>query len=164
MTKIIRYSLLTLFIAGLINCEDKPDKSYYGIPAEDKNQILAGILLSNGVIDNVTGTVIDPKSGLEWRKCTQGQSFRATNNDCQGGRATATLTTPIDQGRYGATFLAYCNIEGNDCNTTSIPLNLKANTITGISSEANACNSGKLGTLQFVYPFVLFVFSAAQDR
>lgn len=140
MTKFIRYSLLALLISGLYNCEDKPDKSFYGIPAEDKNQILAGILLSNGVQDNATGTVIDPKSGLEWKKCTQGQTFRASNNDCQGGKGTATLTTPIDQGRYGAVFLAYCNIEGNDCNTSSLPMTLRASTITGIGSEAfNSC-------------------------
>ena len=140
MKKIILYTLLTLLIVSLINCEDKPDKSYYGVPAEDKNQILAGILLSNGVQDYATGTVIDPKSGLEWKKCVQGQTFRATNNDCQGGKGTATFTTPVDQGRYGATFLAYCNIEGNDCNTSTLPMTLRGGTITGISSEAfNSC-------------------------
>ena len=136
MKDLKKYLLLIFLILGIVYCEGKPDKSYYGIPEEDRNQILAGILLSNGSIDNGTGTVVDPKTGLEWKKCTQGQVFRPTNNDCQGGRSTATYTTPIDQGRYGATYLAYCNIEGNDCNTTSIPMALKSNPVTGVSSEA----------------------------
>lgn len=142
MKQIIRYTLLTLILASFINCEDKPEKSFYGIPSEEKNQILSGILLSNGAIDNSTGTVIDVKSGLEWKKCTQGQVFRASHNDCQGGKATATFTTPFDQGRYGATYLSYCNIEGNNCNELSLPMTLKADSLPGITSEAyNACAS-----------------------
>lgn len=142
MKHTIRYTLFILIFAGILNCEDKPEKSFYGIPSEEKNQILSGILLSNGAIDNSTGTVIDPKSGLEWKKCTHGQIFRASNNDCQGGKATATFTTPFDQGRYGATYLSYCNIEGNNCNEVSLPMTLKADSLPGITSEAyNACAS-----------------------
>ena len=142
MKHIIRYTLIILIFSTFINCEDKPDKSFYGIPSEDKNQILSGILLSYGAIDDSTGTVIDVKSGLEWKKCTQGQVFRATNNDCQGGKATATFTTPFDQGRYGATYLSFCNIEGNNCNELSLPMTLKADSLTGITSEAyNSCAS-----------------------
>jgi len=142
MKHIIRYSLLTLLFAGLVNCEDKPDKSFFGIPAEDKNQILQGILLSSGAQENATGTVIDPKTGLEWKKCVQGQVFRASRNDCQGTTSTATLTTPLDQGRYGAKYLSYCNVDGNNCNVLSVPMNLKADSLVGITSEVfNSCQT-----------------------
>ncbi|HMV42495.1 MAG TPA: DUF1566 domain-containing protein [Leptospiraceae bacterium] len=144
MKKLMQYSFLSICLIILISCEAKPEKSYFGVPEEDGKQILAGLILGNGSIDNATGTVVDPKTGLEWKKCTQGQVFRSTNNDCQGSRATSTLTTPIDQGRYGATYLAYCNIEGNDCNTSSLPMALKSNTVTGVFSEAFlSCNTDR---------------------
>lgn len=142
MKKIIQYSLLTFMLVGFTYCEDKPGKSYYGIPSEDKNQILQGIILSYNAIDTGLGSIVDIKSDLEWKKCSQGQVFRASNNDCQGGNSTATLTTPGDQGRYGATYLNYCNIEGNDCNATSLPMTLKANIVPGVISEAfNSCSA-----------------------
>ena len=136
----MRYTLLILIFAGFINYEDKPDKSFYGMPQEEKDKILQGLLLGFGVVDNRTGTVADPKTGLEWKKCTQGQVFRASNNDCQGTLATATPTSPADQGRYGATYLSYCNLQGNDCNSLSLPMTLKADSLPGITSEAyNSC-------------------------
>ncbi|MBK8398818.1 MAG: DUF1566 domain-containing protein [Leptospiraceae bacterium] len=141
MKYILRFTILILILANLINCEDKPDKNLYGIPEESKNKILQGILLSYGVIDNRNGTITDTKSGLEWKKCVQGQVFRASNNDCQGGSATATPTTPGDQARYGAIYLSYCNLQGNDCNASSLPMALRASSLPVVSEAFDSCQT-----------------------
>ena len=34
--------------------------------------------------DNNDGTITDPESGLIWKKCSEGQSWSATSNNCTG--------------------------------------------------------------------------------
>ena len=36
-------------------------------------------------VDNNDGTVSDPKTGLVWKKCSEGQNWNASTNGCDGG-------------------------------------------------------------------------------
>lgn len=116
-------NLIILFLISLfyVNCEAKPEKEIYGIPNDDKEKFIAGYILNQGSTSTSVGTVIDSRNGLEWKKCSQGQSFRQVNNDCQGAGNSASPTVNVAIGSYGATQLAYCDLQGNFCNTLSIP-------------------------------------------
>ena len=35
-------------------------------------------------VDNKNGIISDPKTGLEWKKCSEGQSFNSVTNSCDG--------------------------------------------------------------------------------
>lgn len=140
--RIIQLIALTIITTWLFNCEAKPDKGFNGLPPEDAEKIITGLVLNTGVTDTRAGTITDIRTGLEWKKCSQGQEFRSSNNDCQG-KTTGTLFTPLDQARYGATYLSYCSFSGNDCNTTAPPMTLKL-PANGFTSEAySSCDSDR---------------------
>ncbi|MBK9500918.1 MAG: DUF1566 domain-containing protein [Leptospiraceae bacterium] len=69
---------------------------------------------------------------LTWMKCSHGQAWKSSTNDCTGtGTATA----------YGATGVQYCNIADQSCNDAGTGL-LNG---TGTSSAYTACNGLNAG-------------------
>ena len=122
--KKINLLLLLLFIFSFVHCEGKPEKSFYGIPNDDKDKFVAGLILNSGSRSTSVGTVVDSTTGLEWKKCSQGQTFRSANNDCQGNPNSAGPATLTSIGNYGAGKYSFCNLEGNYCNVTSLPQEL----------------------------------------
>jgi hypothetical protein len=47
--------------------------------------------------DNNNGTISDPKTGLIWKKCSEGQHWLSTNNSCEGTVATYTWRLALQQ-------------------------------------------------------------------
>ena len=140
--------LFLILILSLINCEDKPEKNFYGIPNDDKDQFIAGLLLSNNARTTTNGTVIDSRTGLEWKKCTQGQIYRANVNDCQGNKNSAAPTVSPEIGRYGAETYSYCDLEGNQCNSLSLPQMLRKEEMIrnkATSALFDACDTDRTG-------------------
>ena len=139
--KIIQ-TITSIFLAmTLVFCEAKPEKTFYGIPQEEANLILLGSVLNYKLQDTGNGTIIDSSLGVEWKKCSQGQSFRSSQNDCQGTISGSDLT-PTDQYNYGAGTYAYCNIAGNDCNSVSLPQILSASPSNNAYSDIyNSCDA-----------------------
>lgn len=131
--KILLFILLSGFL--LINCEQKPIKYPYGIPEEEYKTILYGVLNTSNAVANSSGTVRFPATGLEWKRCAQGQVFRSTEGDCKG-TSRPTSFTPVDL-TYGATIHAYCNTASNNCNSLDlVPLLNSTNTSTSTSITA----------------------------
>lgn len=134
-----------LFLIVLLHfCEAKPEKTFYGIPEEESKTILTGVILNSYLEDTGRGTIRDKSLGIEWKKCTQGQVYRAAQNDCQGA-TTGSLITPNDNYLYSATPFNFCNLATNDCNTLTIPQVLRETDISaGILSEAFlSCNTDR---------------------
>ncbi len=131
-------NLIIIFLIAFIfnNCEGKPEKGFYGIPNDEKDKFIAGLILNQGTTQTSIGTVVDNRNGLEWKKCSQGQSFRSGQNDCQGTGNSAAPTINVAIGSYGASQLSYCDLEGNYCNTDSIPQILRLDRM-----QANKANS-----------------------
>lgn len=140
MNQIRLLIILSLFFIG---CEQKPTKYPFGIPEEEFEQILFGIINTNNSVARSSGTVRFPSTGLEWKRCAQGQVFRSATEDCQGTSAP-TPFTPVDL-KYGATVHAYCNTASNDCNgnpPSLVPILQNSNTSTPANTTAYAtCDS-----------------------
>lgn len=136
------YFISFIFILSIFNCQAELDKATFGIPNEEANLIIVGLLANNTTYaDTGNGTILDNALNLEWKKCSQGQSFRQAQNDCQG-TTNPTDYTPEDQYLYGATAYNYCNVPGNTCNSLSIPQTLLASTTENVYSEAyNSCDN-----------------------
>jgi len=49
------------------------------------------------LIDNHNGTVNDPKTGLIWKKCSEGQSYNHTTNSCDDEQGTYTWLAVLQQ-------------------------------------------------------------------
>ncbi|BDA80069.1 hypothetical protein LPTSP3_g29990 [Leptospira kobayashii] len=133
-------------VAFFVNCEAKPEKDFYGVSEEETNLLIAGFLANQSLVDTRTGTIRDPAAGLEWQKCSVGQVYRQTQNDCQGA-AAGTVLNPQDPYRYGARQLAFCDSKTHACNRVTVPQVLLAAseiTISGISEAYQACAA--LGT------------------
>jgi hypothetical protein len=47
--------------------------------------------------NNNNGTVTDNKTGLMWKRCSEGQSFNATSNGCDGSAASYTWQAALQQ-------------------------------------------------------------------
>ncbi len=137
--------ILILLIGFLANCENQPKSYKYGIPEEEYSQILLGLINVNTSTNSTYGTVKFGTSRLEWKRCAQGQSYRAAENDCQGN-SSPTNFTPIDL-KYGATQHAYCNVASNDCNSLElIPILNSSNTSTTTNVTAySTCSSDTTG-------------------
>jgi hypothetical protein len=136
--------ILFVFLIGLLaNCEYKPKKYNNFFPEEEQETILLGLLYRQNLTLTNYGTAKDASSGLEWKRCSQGQGFRLAENDCRGV-ISGTLTNPIDSGRFGAVALTFCNIPTMDCNKKSLPFELTSST-TGVSEAYNSCNSDRTG-------------------
>lgn len=132
--------LITAILSFLfVGCEQKPTKYPYGIPEEEFEQIVYGIINTNNSTSRSSGTVRFPTTGLEWKRCVQGQVFRSSTEDCKGN-STPTAFTPVDL-TYGASFHAYCNTASNDCNgnpPSLIPILQNTNTSTSQNVTAYA--------------------------
>jgi hypothetical protein len=136
--------LLLLAVLSLVNCEKQPEKYQYGFSEADKANLILGLILKPNLQTTDYGTVRDPSSRLEWKRCVQGQQFRTGINDCKGVSG-GTLYTPVDI-TFGASTLTFCNIPGNDCNSLTIPNVL---TRTNTTSEAfNSCNSERTNSFE----------------
>ncbi len=102
---------------------------------------LESLLLSSLVSAN-TDTVVDPVTGLEWKKCSQGQLYETTYKTCRGN-----ATPNLDDGIYGAVTLQYCSSLTNDCNTVGYPMTLTTpggtSTSEAYTSCANETTAGK---------------------
>lgn len=127
-------TLIILIILFLWNCEAKPKKYYLGIPEAEAKTMLLGLTLQNGMNDSNSGTVIDKYTGLEWKKCTQGQSYRNDTNDCQG-TSNGTLNNPTDPYLYGSVAMNYCSLRSNSCNSLGFPMMLVSSPTDNASSE-----------------------------
>ncbi|MCB1194148.1 MAG: DUF1566 domain-containing protein [Leptospiraceae bacterium] len=135
------YFIIFIFGLFVLNCQAELEKAKFGIPEEEMNLIIAGLLINTGYSDTGNGTILDNSLNLEWKKCSQGQSFRQTQNDCQG-TTNGSDYTPNDEYLYGATAYNYCNVLGNTCNSLSIPQTLLASTTENVSSGAyNSCDT-----------------------
>lgn len=138
----LTYILIGLTLSFFINCEAKPVEDTFGFSPEDQNVIVAGVLTNSILRSNPDGTVLDPAFGLTWQKCSVGQVFRSTQNDCQGATAGSVLN-PLDPNRYGARELAFCNSKTHACNQVTplpqvlIPVSQIA--ISGVSEAYQAC-------------------------
>ena len=65
--------LLLLFASGVVAAQScKTD-----IPATTSH-----------LVDNFNGTISDPKTGLIWKKCSEGQSYISSTNSCNNAAAT----------------------------------------------------------------------------
>lgn len=64
--------------------------------------------VTDTVVDNGDGTVTDYSRTLVWKKCSQGQVWNTTNNDCTG-------TGSVDD-EYGVGTYQYCDANDNSCN------------------------------------------------
>ncbi|MDX1961345.1 MAG: DUF1566 domain-containing protein [Leptospiraceae bacterium] len=147
--------LLSIFLFTS-NCEKKPEKIFFGIPEEERATILLGLLNSNNLEYTSYGTVRDPKTRLEWKRCSQGQVFRQTEQDCQGTTSQSGITTSpqtgittgnLDISAFGAIKLTYCSKPSNDCNTSALPPALILNTVNNsISGAYISCASESLGS------------------
>ena len=49
------------------------------------------------LIDNNNGTVSDPRTGLMWKKCSEGQSYNSGTNSCDGVEGDFTWQTALQQ-------------------------------------------------------------------
>lgn len=47
--------------------------------------------------DNHNGTVTDTKTGLQWKKCSEGQAWNSVTNACDGSAATYTWNAGLEQ-------------------------------------------------------------------
>ncbi len=130
------FNNLTFLVIAMIflNCgEEITRHNKFGLTEEDQKTIIMGFVLNTGYSNTGNGTVLDNSLGVEWKKCTQGQTFRSATNDCQG-TVNATYI-PVDPQKYGATPLTYCNVNGFDCNRNSLSLNVTTSS-NGVVSEA----------------------------
>jgi hypothetical protein len=135
--------LVLLFGFMLIGCEAKKEKDTWGLSDEELSLVLTGVIVNTNYNDLLDGTVLDKQAGLIWSKCSQGQVYRKTENDCRG-KVSGSLYTPNDQILWGASTYAYCNTNTWACNSKSIPLNLVENAefiLPGYSEAFNSCNS-----------------------
>ncbi|HMV80425.1 MAG TPA: DUF1566 domain-containing protein [Leptospiraceae bacterium] len=148
--------LFTAAVLTLVQCEYKPKKSTYGLREEDKAQIILGAINTVGIELTSYGTVKDPKTRLEWKRCSQGQTFRSATNDCQGTAGTVynplgnyNVNIPsVEGGTYGAFALNYCNYSSNDCNVPSIPQVLRKDpTNKAVSQAFSFCDADTTGGL-----------------
>ncbi len=139
--------LLLLILTFFINCEMQPKSYKFGVPEEELSQILYGLIntSSSSSTETAYGTIQFAGSRLEWKKCAQGQVYRATQKDCQG-TASPSNFTPNDL-KYGATRHTYCNDPSNACNSLEIvPILNSANTSTSKNVTAYAtCNADTTG-------------------
>ena len=74
----------------------------------------AATLFAVNLVDQANGTVRDSGSGRIWMKCTHGQLWNASLNNCAG---TGAYTT------YGAASVAFCTIPGGCINPTTLQAN-----------------------------------------
>lgn len=126
----------------ILDCEAKPVEDTLGFSPEDTNVLLAGVLTNSALRPNSDGTVLDPAFGLIWQKCSVGQVYRPTQNDCQGATAGSVLN-PLDPNRYGARELPFCDTKTHACNqVTPLPQVLIPSSqivIAGVSEAFQAC-------------------------
>jgi hypothetical protein len=155
--KLIQKILFLSFLSFLYYCEAKPEKNFYGIPEEETKTILLGYLLNTGLEDTKQGTILDQANGLEWKKCSQGQVYRQSHNDCQGSTSFGSDLSPIDQYKRGAGIFNYCSIAANLCNAITVPMVLvPSREPTAISEAYLSCGTdttaGKTGWRVPTYP------------
>ncbi len=135
--------LLISVIGFLLNCEAKPDKETFGFTNDDFSVALLGVLSNANMVDNSDGTITDTNFRLMWQKCSFGQVYRRTQNDCQGA-VTGSVLNPQDPYRYGAKTVAFCDSRTHACNRVAPPQTLIASSeiaIVGTSEAFNACNA-----------------------
>ncbi len=133
----------------LMNCQEKPVRTIFpGLSDEDTSVLLTGLILNQGFTDNRDGTITDNAANLVWRKCTQGQSYRATKNDCEGIQRPSTVnpffTQGADTNNWGALQLSYCSNATNACNQLLVPQVLQGSSpiaVTGTSEAFQSCAS-----------------------
>jgi hypothetical protein len=138
------YKIIPILLL-LINCEAKPKDAIFQYTAESQATILKGLLLSSNFVDRNNGTITHTTTGLTWKKCSQGQTYEATTNSCNGGALNTKPYYYVDLEKVNATTFAYCSIPGNNCNDMSLDPKVQKTTTTFlnfsvISPLYNSCN------------------------
>jgi hypothetical protein len=131
-----------LFLSGSF-CKEEKEKDVFGFGEEDLSLALTGLILNNDFTDLRDGTVLDKSTNLIWQKCTAGQVYKASANDCRGF-TSGSLFTPADQVRWGAEPLYFCSNNTWACNRPVFPFDLGPNpksAVSGISEAFNFCNA-----------------------
>ncbi len=132
--RIFRNSIFLILAVTLVNCgEEITRQNKFGLTEEDQKSIIMGFVMNTTYSNTGNGTVLDSSLGVEWKKCTQGQTFRSAGNDCQG--TVSATYIPVNAQTYGAELKTYCNVNGHDCNSLSLPPTLKS-PINNVTSEA----------------------------
>ncbi len=76
--------LLLLFISGIV------------VAAQTcKNNNIP--VTTSHLIDNFNGTISDPKTGLIWKKCSEGQSYISSTNSCNNAATGYTWAEALQQ-------------------------------------------------------------------
>lgn len=131
--------LIITFSIGVIlaNCQYQNPKDKGGIPSEELNLVLGSLLAFSSYHSTHKGTIVDSNSSLEWKMCTQGQTYDSSGDNCMGGGGTA------NTGSFGATPLQYCNQNLDWCNQISPPTLTNPTSLGygGVSQAYNSCNS-----------------------
>ncbi len=71
--------------------------SYAEIALQCNNENTATTATTTHLNDNEDGTISDPKTGLIWKKCSEGQSWDSSNNTCTGSAQTYTWQQALQQ-------------------------------------------------------------------
>jgi len=129
--------ILILFLFIFSRCEEKPVRDFYGFAEEEKSVLLMGLLSSKGYSNTDYGSVVDSYTGLEIKKCSQGQIYNPATAGCDPG--SGNLVT------NGALRLSYCHSVSNLCNSDSIPYTLKDPGSITSSEIYNSCSSDRTG-------------------
>jgi len=112
---------------SLLNCEEKPDTEL-GMTDDEKAAFISGLLVNSGFTDSGYGTVIDQNSNLEFKKCSQGNTY-----DGSGCTTGQTVT------------FSFCNSLSNLCNLTSFPMTLIDPGLTTTSEAWDSCAGDATG-------------------
>ncbi len=78
-----------------------------GADLQCTNELTAATATTAHLVDNDDGTVSDPKTGLMWKKCPEGQTWNTDTKQCNGTVATYTWqqvlqrTDQVDAGSEG---------------------------------------------------------------
>lgn len=123
--------ILIVFL-NIIACEEKPVRDYYGFSADEKNVLIAGLMNNTTYSSTSYGTVLDSSLNVEFKRCTQGQIYNSTSNNCTN------INNEPDK-------LTFCNVANNFCNTTAIPFTLTDPGSLTISEAYNSCKNDTTG-------------------
>ncbi|MBK8397688.1 MAG: DUF1566 domain-containing protein [Leptospiraceae bacterium] len=112
---------------------------YFNIEIKDSAGNKAIYATANGltppVYDNMDGTITDTNRNVTWMKCSAGQVWNQTNNDCTGIGNSGN--------NYSVGYFQYCATASHSCNNTGSPnWDLNGN---GTSGLWTYCDNLELG-------------------
>lgn len=120
---------ILLILLLIMACEEKPRDDYAGFSEEEASIVLGGLMAARSFSNSGYGTVIENNSGIEFKKCAQGQTYNQGSGSCDN-----------PAGRY-----SYCSPAGNFCNTLSIPFVLTSPQAPAYSEAYATCAGDRSG-------------------